>query len=115
MTNLLGSAVRRRLPRARSILLRYEDFVDAPADTVRRLMAWVDEPESPLPFVTDRVARLDVNHTVSGNRSRFETGDVEIRPDDAWKTPRRDPRRGVVTLLTFPWLRRYGYRRRFRG
>jgi hypothetical protein len=114
MTNALGSMVRRRLPRERSMLLRYEDLATAPAGTVRRLMEFVGEPEAPLPFVTDRIARLEVNHTVSGNRSRFETGDVEIRSDDEWKTPRRDFRRGVVTLLTLPWLRPYGYRRSVR-
>lgn len=115
MTNALGSMVRRRLPRERSILLRYEELVTAPVDTVRRLMEFIGEPEAELPFVDDRIARLEINHTVSGNRSRFETGDVEIRPDDAWKSPRRDLRRGVVTLLTLPWLRRYGYRRTFQG
>jgi hypothetical protein len=115
MTNALGYMVRRRLPRGRSIQLRYEDLVKAPMGTVRRLMEFVGEPEAHLPFVTDRIARLEVNHTVSGNRSRFETGDVEIRSDDEWKTPRRDLRRGIVTLLTLPWLRRYGYRRSLRG
>jgi hypothetical protein len=114
-TNVLGDAVRRRVPSNRTMILRYEDFVADPRSTTGSILRWLGEDDSELPFVNEHIARLEaVTHTASGNRSRFSTGDVEVRLDDEWKTPRRDLRRGVVTLLTMPWLRRYGYRRSFR-
>ena len=41
---------------------------------------------------------------------RMEVGTVQLRLDEEWK--RQMPRRqsGIVTLLTRPLLRRYGYR-----
>ena len=53
--------------------------------------------------------RLHPNHIVAGNPSRFTTGEVTIRSDDAWtrEMPTRDQR--VVVALTLPLLGRYGY------
>ena len=61
------------------------------------------------PFTDDRTARLHPNHIVAGNPSRFTTGDVTIRSDDAWtrEMPLRDQR--LVAGLTLPLLFRYGY------
>lgn len=109
-TNLLGDAVRRRLPEDREMLLRYEDFVAHPRETVEALVRFVGEDPVDLPFVSDRMVQLEPNHCVSGNRSRFSKGDVQIRLDDEW---RRAPGawRPVVTALSAPWRSRYGYRR----
>ena len=51
----------------------------------------------------DRIVDLDPNHAVSGNRSRFSQGDVEIRLDDEW---RRAPggNRFLMSTLAAPWL-----------
>ena len=61
------------------------------------------------PFVDARTARLYPNHIVAGNPSRFTTGEVTIRSDDAWKRemPLWDQR--VVAALTLPLRMRYGY------
>jgi hypothetical protein len=61
-----------------------------------------------LPFIGERTARLEPNHTVSGNRSRFSTGEVTFRLDDEWRR-RAAVRRTAVTGLALPWLQRYGY------
>jgi hypothetical protein len=108
-TNVLGDSVRRRLPAARTMLLRYEDFAEHPKQVVEAICRFVGAPSDRLPFIDDRTVRLAVGHAVSGNRSRFSEGDVEIRLDDAW---RRAPRSTqlIASTLTAPWLGRYGYR-----
>lgn len=107
-TNVLGDAVRRRLPPERTMLVRYEDFVSSPRTTVGSIARFVGEEHRDLPFVDEHVARLQPNHCVSGNRSRFAQGDVELRLDDAWKQ-QRGAARSTVTALTAPLLGRYGY------
>jgi hypothetical protein len=93
------------------MVLRYEDFVADPPAAVERVARFAGEEPAALPFVSERVARLEDNHCVSGNRSRFAHGDVEIALDDAWRTV-PGPGRSVVTALSAPWLGRYGYARR---
>jgi hypothetical protein len=53
---------------------------------------------------------LGVNHTVMGNPMRLDQGPVRLRLDDRWKTSMGRMHRGIVTALTQPLLRRYGYR-----
>lgn len=107
-TNALAEALRRRLPPGRSMMVRYEDFATTPKDVVRRIATFVGEGDARLPFVDERTASLQPTHTVSGNRSRFRTGPVELRLDDEW---RNDPilPRAIVTGIAMPLLPRYGY------
>lgn len=107
----IGNASTRRLlgrPPDRYLLLRYEDFVESPRSSVRKVLRFVGE-EAELPFVSEHGARLVTNHNVGGNPTRFETGTVELRPDRewAWKMKARD--RALVGALTLPFLGAYGY------
>ncbi len=96
---------------ARSSRLRYEDFVNDPtfylAETLIRV--GFDEPARSLPVVRGREISLSVDHTVSGNPSRFRTGNIELRPDEEWKVKMRGADKNIVTALTAPLLLRYGY------
>ncbi|MGH2813141.1 MAG: sulfotransferase [Actinomycetota bacterium] len=107
--NLAISALRRRHGPMRTMLLRYEDFIARPAETVAAIAELVGEQPSSLPFEDPSTAVLEGNHTVSGNPSRFETGRIRLRIDDEWvkRQPLRD--RLIVTALTAPLLGRYGY------
>lgn len=69
----------------------------------------------PMEAVGTHTVELGLDHTVSGNRNRFETGEVAIRLDDAWRRGLSPRRRAVVTALTLPLLRRYGYELRRSG
>ncbi|HYT25684.1 MAG TPA: sulfotransferase [Actinomycetota bacterium] len=108
LCNLLAETFARRA-RDRYLPVRYEDFVAEPRATVLRILGHVGEPARELPFVGERAVRLGVNHTVSGNPSRFRTGTVELRPDDEWRTRGRPAGRALVTALCLPLLARYGY------
>jgi hypothetical protein len=106
--NLLAERICARLGPG-AMRLRYEDFVDDPADTLRRIVRLVDSEPAKLPLRDERTAILGSNHTLMGNPSRFATGPVEIRSDDEWtlRLGRRDCL--LITGVTMPLLLRYGY------
>ena len=108
LTNLVGDRVRRRSGRVAAFTVRYEDFVERPREVVGRIVDAAGKQGRPLPFVNDRTIRLESNHTVWGNRSRFLTGDVRLHADEEWRTGGA-LRNGLVTALALPWLTHYGY------
>jgi hypothetical protein len=113
--NLFFSILSRLGTRAR--LLRYEDFVAAPRESVRELADFVglSAGEGPAGFLDESTVQLTPSHTVAGNPVRFRNGPMTLRRDDAWRTKLPRGRRLLVQLLTFPLLARYGYLRRGAG
>ncbi len=92
------------------LTLRYEDFVTAPSRAVESVLALAGEASAVLPFVGSHTFHPKPNHMIAGNPIRFRSGPVELRLDDEWEhaMPRRD--RWLVTVLTLPLLRHFGYR-----
>ncbi len=88
--------------------LRYEDFVADPRTSFTRILGLLGE-KAELPLASESEVMLGISHTVSGNPNRFDTGSVELRPDQAWKKDMNPRDRNLVTGLTFPLLYRYGY------
>lgn len=113
--NLAGEVLRRRLPRDRSMLIRYEDLVEDPRATVREIAAFLGEHVTSWPFTDDRTALLTGSHAVSGNQSRFTHGPVEIHSDHEWMTRQGRLDRLLATGIALPLLHRYGYRISIRG
>jgi hypothetical protein len=110
LRNLGAEAVLRRWPEGATMRLRYEDFCRAPRSSLVSLLEVAGVDAGDLPFADDHTARLGPTHTVGGNPNRMSGGDVAITPDDEWEA-RIDARtRRVVTTLTGPLRRRYGYR-----
>jgi hypothetical protein len=109
----LTLAVLRRLG-VSTLLLRYEDFVDAPRDTLRAVAEFAGLPagEGAVDFVEGSTVQVGVAHTVSGNPMRFDTGALRLSKDEAWRRELPGPRRLLVSALTLPLLARYGYLRR---
>ena len=62
-----------------------------------------------LPAVEDGRVVLGPSHGLSGNPGRFRSGPIELRRDDGWTTEMPTTDRAVVTALTLPLLRSYGY------
>lgn len=113
--NLASAKVRRRLGPGRSMVLRYEDFVAHPKAVSEAILRMLGEPADKLPFEGERRVRLERNHTVSGNPSRFKSGTIELRSDDEWKSRQSLRDRILATTLSAPLLKRYGYRVRVPG
>ena len=103
-----GMLRRLRLP---YLLLRYEDLVQAPADALARVVEHAGGTLDPglAASVVTGAAPLAPTHTLDGNPMRLQGGPVRVRVDDAWQRdmPRRS--RWIVSVLTGPLLRRYGY------
>jgi len=89
-------------------LLRYEDFVDDPAGSLRRLGLHIDDPDGS-PTRTE-ISPRPMLHSIAGNPSRFDTGPIRVRQDDEWRTMMRGRDALAVSLVSSPALRRYGYR-----
>ena len=99
---------------SRSVLLRYEDFVARPWETLGSLAALAGRP-APGPGVVPgagnaRTVVLGPTHTVGGNNNRFRTGPVELREDTEWRSRLHRLDRATVTTLCLPLMARYGYR-----
>jgi hypothetical protein len=91
--------------------LRYEDFVSAPEAVLSQVVKGI-EPGSNVtsifksPFV---VSRTRVIHSLEGNPSKFITGDIQLRADYEWKTAMRSIDYAVVSVITAPYLKKFGY------
>ncbi|RPI31568.1 MAG: sulfotransferase [Chloroflexota bacterium] len=95
--------------------LKYEDFVQAPRQSVESILNFLCEPAMSLPFESDKSVRLKENHSVFGNLVRFQTGVVNIQLDKEWKSKMSSLNKAAVTLLTLPLLVKYGYLRSGNG
>jgi hypothetical protein len=96
----------------RYLRVRYEDLVTDPIAVGDAIAALVGEPLDLRAVLPDgHRGVVGPTHSAWGNPNRFETGAIEVRPDEVWRTalPRRA--RAVVTALDAPFLVRYGYGR----
>jgi hypothetical protein len=97
--------------RVPSTLVRYETFVEHPADEIARIATEAGVPVGPgdLTTIDGRSVSLPPDHLFAGNRVRFSEGPVELREDVEWQTSvARDTQRRIATLAR-PLLTRYGY------
>lgn len=105
MVNLGAEILRLRLPRNRSMRVRYEDFVADPGKTVKAILDLVGEDYVRPSHGEDMIKP---QHQIAGNRRRMEV-EIVISKDIGWTSqmPRAD--RTLFSALTAPLLLRYGY------
>ncbi|MDQ6846058.1 MAG: sulfotransferase [Candidatus Dormibacteraeota bacterium] len=96
---------------ARVLVARYEDVVHEPRTLLGRIAAFAGRPtaDGDLDFISPSGVVLSVDHTAVGNDMRFEHGNVVMREDDAWVRSLPRSSRRVVTLLSWPLLKRWKY------
>jgi hypothetical protein len=105
--NALAVLVGRRSRRSR-VVVRFESFLDHPAEEVERLARafGLDAGDVRL---EDRHVHLTPNHLVAGNGDRFKTGDVLIDPVDRIRLER--PIDSLLSsIASFPMTLRFRYR-----
>lgn len=90
-------------------LIRYEDFVAHPRHTFQAMLDLAGEPQAVPPLVGDDVLDIRSHHIIAGNANRFQTGRVRLRMDAEWQNQLGRLDAAIVTVLTFPLLRKYGY------
>lgn len=98
-----------RYPSNRYLMLRYEDFVNKPQEAVERILNLVQEEVTQLTFAEDGKLELNVSHTAGGSPSRFQSGIIELQPDERWKEKLKPADKAICTTLTGPLLLQYGY------
>lgn len=100
-----------RLRGVRSRWVRYEDFAEDPLAEVTKVtdLGGLAFDEDTLRGEGERTLRLGTVHTVSGNPSRFQTGDIAVVRDEKWRAQMPRRQRLLVTLLTFPVMLLYRY------
>ncbi len=105
VSNALAASLRRRSDRYQ--LIRYEDFGRRPATVVADIIRSIDEEPQELPLGDGRTARFGFDHTVSGNPVRFDSGSVNVKPDEEWRRRMPHAARALVSAVTLPgrhWL-----------
>jgi hypothetical protein len=89
--------------------LRYEDFFADPETVLSKILEpyeWIEGHTK----VSNMEVLLESAHTVAGNRMRFKFGPLRLKLDDEWREAMSRRYRQTVEALTWPLLRRYGYK-----
>jgi Sulfotransferase family len=107
-SNAGAELLRRHVPADRWCRITYEDFAARPRETVRDIVAFMNE-DGEAPFITDDTVALGANHTLLGNPDRFRTGPVAIAPDQRWRSQMPRLQQVGVGVATWPLMLRYGY------
>lgn len=90
--------------------IRYEDFVVQPRKIIAQISDFLEENVGePDFFEGDQSVSLGMSHTAMGNPNRFQQGTIKIKPDDTWHTQMPRFYQLLVTTLTWPLLREFGY------
>lgn len=94
----------------KNVMCRYEDFTTEPQMTMIDMLARLDMEKGTLhQFTSPNQVSLSDDHCLWGNPDRMMRGTVTIRPDMAWREKMPVKEKLQVTLLTLPWLVKYGY------
>ena len=90
--------------------IHYEGFVDDPPGVLKSALArLVDLNQVDFDFIGPGWIRLGVGHSVDGNPIRTKVGAIPIEPNQGRNTALTVRQRTMVTLLSYPLLRYYGY------
>jgi len=90
-------------------LVRYEDVMASPRTQFRRLFELAGVDPGPMSHLGDDSVELGPTHTVAGNPSRFDHGTIALELDRAWQREMNRSDRRLVSALTWPLSRAYGY------
>lgn len=103
-------AIRRRYGKDRSLLVIYEELMEDPNPALRAACRMLGKPEPGVDLQAGAPFRVPEVHGPDGSSlRRFVPTEVVLRVDDRWKTELHPFDRVLMTCLTFPLLRRYGY------
>jgi Sulfotransferase family len=93
------------------ITVRYEDVVRSPQQLLRQIAAFAGRPvcDHDLDFILPPTVHMREDHTAVGNDSRLDQGTITLREDDAWRTKLPAQSRKLVTVMSWPLLKRWRY------
>lgn len=109
VANLVTDQLRRRLPREKSMRLRYEDLIGQPAVELRRIGDLLEMDLEPLATAVANGESMSVGHTIAGNRVRM-SGSIQLRPDVEWVEKLTWREQAACWSLVGWLMKAYGYR-----
>jgi sulfotransferase family protein len=89
--------------------VRYEDLIHDPRTELMKICAFLGIGPTVLPLAAPDIGCLRVQHSISGNPSRFTVGQVPLRLDDEWRREMNPADRRTVLGRTWPLMAAYGY------
>jgi hypothetical protein len=107
--NMAGTAVRRAAGPGRSMLVRYEDLVSRPGETIQAIAELAGKPHGLAAFPEPDKVYMQPVHTIGGNNNRFRTGALQLREDITWRSKLHPLDRSAITAVCAPLMTRYGY------
>jgi hypothetical protein len=108
--NAVAECVRRQVPEADWLRVRYEDLAESPEAVLGEIVNKFRLSRAGWPL-RGQSLQLGTHHTVEGNPSRFQTGLRAVRPDNQWSTRMPAMARAVTVAVTAPLFVAYGYHR----
>jgi O-antigen/teichoic acid export membrane protein len=112
-TNMAAEVLLR--PGDRYLRLRYEDFVEAPQQAMRRIAAFLGEEPTPFPAIDPDAVDIGEEHSHGGSGHRFDGEAIALRPDLDWHQELPATRKRAVAAAALPLMARYGYVGEIRG
>ncbi len=109
VANLLAEALRRKLPRDRSIRLRYEDLITQPRIELERIGRLLEMDMQSLAAAIASGQPMAIGHTIAGNRVRM-SGNIQLRPDVEWLEKLPWYEQAACWSLVGWLMKAYGYR-----
>lgn len=97
-----------------SVRVRYEDFALDPEPSLRDVARLLGRPFDRESLLASEPGdppslQLPATHTVSGNPSRFSSGEIAVRRDETWREKMPRHQRLLVGAITAPIQAAYGY------
>ncbi len=90
--------------------LRYEDFVNNPNKYLREIEKSFNLEKNIFPEIRNYQLLVKKDrHQVGGNPDRFKMKNIQIKGDFTWKKQLPLKYKIFITMLTFPFLKRYKY------
>lgn len=87
--------------------IRFEDFVERPREILKSIAEEIFEGPITLPFLDANRALVHEQHHLGGNPDKMKRGEIIIRGRPRNPLPLRT--KALTLLLTFPFLRHFGY------
>jgi hypothetical protein len=90
--------------------LHYEELISNPIEIINRIAHFIELPNPNLDFIEGGELKFfKESHALAGNPMRFQKGTIQLRMDSAWQHEFKKTDKAIVTILTWPMLRRYDY------
>lgn len=90
--------------------LFYENLVAHPSESILSVADFLGiDRSAAAALIGDDGIHLQRSHQVAGNPMRFRIGHVKLRRDDAWRIEMSRGARRIVTAMTWPLMKHYGY------